>query len=287
MESIDDIRRKIGVSINLYNTRPVEDFEGLSPAEMRYILYDPFSKDSPLQFQKNIPSGILAQIPFLNQVVYLLQKINDNDGIKLTSTGSLPTTMVKDIYSQGFIKDPIIEAGITKLYAETSCLPIHLTRIITQLSGFINKKHNKINLTKTWKNKITTHNNQEILEQIFQTFCQKFNWSYNDGYSSRQTGQIGFAFSLFLLSRYGDIERPDRFYSEKYLKAFPMIRQDFSDNPFDEDDRQFHHAYSLRTFERFLEYFNVTQSRTEGEFLEGIKFIKKTVLFDKILCFED
>ena len=86
--------------------------------------------------------------------------------------------------------------------------------------------------------------------------------------------------------RYGDIERPDRFYSEKYLKAFPMIRQDFSDNPFDKDDRQFHHAYSLRTFERFLEYFNVTQSRTEGEFLEGIKFIKKTVLFDKILCFD-
>jgi hypothetical protein len=289
MDSIDDIRRKIEASINLYNTKPIEDFEGLSPADMRYILYDPFSKDSPLKFKNNIPDKILDQIPILNQVKYLLQRINDLGEIKLTSTGSLPTTMVKGLYNQGYIKDYAIEHGITKLYAETSCQSIHLARIIVELSGFVKKKNGKLSLTKTWKDKLISKNRRDILYQIFSVFSQKFNWSYFDGYPSQQTGQLGFAFSLYLISKYGNVERLDSLYSEKYIKAFPKIQLDYNDDPLNkEGNREFHHCYSLRTFERFLEYFNMTESRTEGKlYQETKKIIKKTALFDEIISFEN
>jgi hypothetical protein len=289
MDSIDDIRRRIEASINLYNTKPIEDFEGLSPADMRYILYDPFSKDSPLRFKNNIPDKILDQIPILNQVEYLLQRINDFGEIKLTSTGSLPTTMVKELYHQGFIKDYAIEHSITKLYAETNCQPIHLTRIIVELSGFVKKKNGKLSMTKTWKDKLISKNRTEILYQIFSMFSQKFNWSYFDGYPSQQTGQLGFAFSLYLISKYGNVERLDSFYSEKYIKAFPKILLDYDDDPFNkEGNREFHHCYSLRTFERFFEYFNMTESRAEGKlYHDSKKFIKKTAIFDDIIYFEN
>ena len=288
MDSLDDIRRKIEASINLYNTKPIEDFEGLSPADMRYILYDPFSKDSPLRFKNNIPEKILAQIPILNQVEYLLHRINDLGEIKLISTGSLPTTIVKDVYNKGYIKDYAIEHGITKLFAETSAQPVHLTRIIIELSGFTKKKYGKLSLTKTWKDKLLSKNRQEILYQTFSIFAQKFNWSYLDGYPSQQTGQLGFSFSLLLLSKYGNVERLDRFYSDKYLKAFPKLQIDFNVSYFKgEENRQFHDCYSIRTFDRFLEYFNLIESRTEGKlYHDSKKFIKKTVIFDEIFSFD-
>jgi len=288
MDPLDEIRRQIEASMIIHNTSPVEDFEGLSPSDMRYILYDPFSLDSPLKFKKHIPDKILDQIPMLNQTEYLLNRIEEIGEIRLTSTGSLPTQMVKELYNQGFIKDYGIEKGYRKLFGEASCLPVHLTRIIVELSGFTKKKKGKLSLTNTWKNKLLSKNRQDIFFQLFSTYSLKFNWSYLDRYPSQQTGQLGFAFSLFLLLKYGNIERRDNFYSEKYLIAFPKLSLDFKTGYFNEDSNgHFHDCYSYRTFDRFLEYFNMIDSRTEGKFFtDKKKFIKNTALFNEIVDFE-
>jgi len=280
-------KKDIESIITLFNNRPIDDFEGFSSTDMTYILYEPFSKGSPLQIMKNIPTSILDQIPFLNQIMYFLGRLNDIGELKLTAKGFLPTTLVKDIYDKGFIKDPEIEHKITKLYAETSSNPVHLTRLITELSGFTKKKYNKLSLTKTCKDKLLKKNKQDIFIQIFSTFAQKFNWGYFDGYSSQQTGQLGIAFSLYLLSKYGDTEKQDSFYSEKYLKAFPSLIGDFKNDPWTKDiKKDFNSCYSLRTFDRFLVYFNLIDSRTEGRpYLDSKKFIKKTSIFDKIIVF--
>jgi hypothetical protein len=288
MDSLDDIRRQIAASMIIHNTSPIEDFEGLSPADMRYILYEPFSIDSPLKFKKHIPDKILDQIPILIQTEYLLDRIDNLGEIKLTSTGTLSTQMVKEFYNQGFIKDYGIEKGYTKLYGEASCLPVHLTRIIVELSGFVKKKRGKLSLTKTWKDKLISKNRQDILFQIFSTYSQKFNWSYLDGYPSQQTAQLGFAFSLLLISKYGNMERRDNFYSEKYLKAFPKLSLDFNTGQLKEVNRDFHDCYSYRTFDRFLEYFKLTETRIEGNYFTDRKeFIKKTALFSEIIDFEN
>jgi hypothetical protein len=288
MDPLDEIRRQIEASRIIYNTSPIEDFEGLSPADMRYILYDPFSIDSPFKLKKEIPDNVLDQIPMLIQVEYLLNRINDLGEIKLTATGTLPTQMVKELYNQGFIKDYGIEKGYTKLFGEASCLPVHLTRIIIELSGFAKKKKGKLSLANTWKNKLISKNRQDIFFQLFSSYSQKFNWGYLDSYPSQLTGQLGFAFTLLLLSKYGKTERLDKFYSDKYLKAFPKLSLDFNTGYFNDNaNGHFHDCYSYRTFDRFLEYFNLTDSRTEGKyFTDKKKFIKKTALFDNIIFFD-
>lgn len=289
MDPLDEIRRQINASMIIHNTSPVDDFEGLSPADMRYILYDPYSIDSPFRLKKQIPDNILDQIPMFIQVEYLLNRIHDLGEIKLTATGTLPTQMVKELYNQGFIKDYGIEKGYSKLFGEASCLPVHLTRIIVEISGFTKKKKEKLLLTNTWKNKLISKNRQDIFFQLFSTYSQKFNWSYLDGYPSQQTGQLGFAFTLLLVSKYGKIERLDNFYAEKYLKAFPKLSLDFNTGYFNDDiNGHFHDCYSYRTFDRFLEYFNLIESRTEGKyFTDKKKFIKKTALFDHIIFFDN
>ena len=273
----------------LMNNSPIDDFEGFSSADMHYLVYETFSPDSPFQIKKNIPDNILDQIPFLLQIEFLLHRINDLGELKLTAKGFLPTTLVKEIYDLGLIKDYAIEHGITKLYAETSSQPINLTRLITELAGFTKKRYNKLTLTKTWRDKLLKKNRQDIFIQTFSTFAQKFNWGYFDLYSSQATGTVGFAFSLFLLSKYGENERQDSFYSEKYLKAFPSLIDLFKDDKWVTDiNRSFNSCYSIRTFDRFLDYFNLIKIRSEGrQYLDSKKFIKKSPLFDDIITFEN
>jgi hypothetical protein len=274
----------------LIDNSPIEDFEGFSSSEMRYLIITPFSKDSPFQINKKIPNSILDQIPIFNQIEFLLNKINEVSELKLTATGSLPTTLIKEIYNMGLIKDEDIENGITKLYAETSSQPIQLTRLITEMAGFTKKRFNRLSLTKTWKDRLLKNNRQEIFEQTFSTFTYKFTWGYFDGYESQAAGQVGFPFSLFLLSKYGADERLDSFYSEKYLRAFPGLIDQFYDNLNWARDahKSFNSCYSIRTFDRFLKYFNLITIRTEGRlYHDSKKFIKKTAIFDDIMTFDN
>ena len=287
---MDPDKKRIEALKILFDNSPVEDFEGFSSSDMRYLIITPFSKDSPFQINKKIPNNILDQIPFFNQIEFLLNKINEVGELKLTATGSLPTTLIKEIYNTGLIKDEDIENGFIKLYAEASSQPIQLTRLITEMAGFTKKRYNRLSLTKTWKDRLLNNNRQEIFEQIFSTFTLKFTWGYFDRYESQSTGQVGFPFSLFLLSKYGDDEKLDTFYSEKYLLAFPDLIDQFSDN-FNwirDVNKSFNSCYSIRTYDRFLKYFNLITIRTEGQFYtDSKKYIKKTPIFDDIMTFDN
>ena len=169
-------KKRVDAAKILIDNSPIEDFEGFSSSDMRYLIITPFSEDSPFQINKEIPNSILDQIPIFNQIEFLLNKINEVGELKLTATGSLPTTLIKEIYNMGLIKDEDIENGITKLYAETSSQPIQLTRLITEMAGFTKKRYNRLSLTKTWKDRLLKNNRQELFEQTFSTFTFKFTW---------------------------------------------------------------------------------------------------------------
>ena len=95
-------------------------------------------------------------------------------------------------------------------------------------------------------------------------------------------GQIGFAFSLILLSKYGDIEREDAFYSEKYFSAFPDLIEKINPPYYRPIEIIAKNCYSVRTFDRFLGYLGLVNIRPKDRWnIE--KFIKKTELFDKFI----
>ncbi|TFH03809.1 MAG: hypothetical protein E4H09_04600 [Spirochaetales bacterium] len=78
-------------------------------------------------------------------------------------------------------------------------------------------------------------------------FGQKYNLGYFDGYGSNHIGQLGYRYSLYLLSKYGTKERSESFYAKKYFRALPHVRTGESDR----DSA----CYSIRTFHRFFRYF--------------------------------
>jgi len=276
---MEDLQRHIENIINEQNNHGLEDFDGYSPFEMQLILHNTFESNSPVQLQK-LSNSDYTSIPILNQIKYLGDLIDKKGELKLTEKGFLPRKIVAEIYAQGFIPDELVESGILKLSNESDLMNINLTRILLEISGIGKKRNGKLCLTKNGEKLLS--NNFDLLKQIFISFGFKFNWAYYDGYGENQIGQLGFGFSLILLSKYGSEKQVDQFYGKKYLKAFPMLLENVEPSEFNTRESQAIKCYSLRTFDRFLDYFGLIKIDSD-EKSDSPKFIRKTELFDKVI----
>ena len=274
-----ELQKHIDKRIREQNSHGLPEFEGYSPFEMESVLYNTFGENSPIRFLE-LSESEYRNIPILNQIKYLSQLIEKQGESKLTNKGFLPTKIVAEIYKQGFIKDEFIELGISKLYKETDAIAINLTRILIEISGLAKKRNNKLSLTK--KGKRILGNDFELLLLILETFGNKFNWAYYDEYGENNIGQLGFGFSLILLSKYGNERRTDKFYSDKYFRAFPQLINESLDPIFGTVEEYAGSCYSVRTFERFLEYFGIIRIE-RGKKLNNEIFIVKTELFDRLI----
>jgi hypothetical protein len=246
---------------------------------MHKILHFTFAIDSPLELQK-LSDTDYKNIPILNQIKYLTDLIDKNGDIKLTNKGFLPTKIVSDLYDQGFLKDEHIDNGISKLYKETDSMTINITRILIELAGLTKKRNGKLSLTKSAQKLLG--DNEALLRQLFLTFTNKFNWAYYDGYGENHIGQFGYGFSLILLSKYGQTKRLDSFYAEKYFKAYPKLL-DSLEPTYGTLENYASRCYSIRFFDRFLEYFGLIRIEEDKKGLDSIKIITKTELFDKLI----
>lgn len=276
---MDELERHFEKIIRDQNDQGLPGFEGYSPAEMYYILYDTFGETSPIKLLK-LSDSDYRLIPILNQIKYLIRIIDNHNELKLTNKGFLPTKIVSDIYNQGFIKDERVESGISKIYKETDSNTINLTRILIEISGLVKKRNNKLSLTR--KSRSIIADNYKLLSLIFEIFGSKFNWAYYDGYGQNTIGQIGFGFTLILLSKYGSKKRLDKFYSDKYFTAFPRTVEEVTESYHNSKKVQAERCYSLRTFDRFLDYFGVIKIENEDKW-DSDNFIIKTELFDKLI----
>lgn len=275
----EDIQKHIDKIIIEQNNTGLAKFEGYSPAEMYQIINFTFSPSSIIQFKK-LNDADFKMIPIFNQIKYLVDLIIKNGELKLTSKGFLPPKVVIDIYNQGFIKEEYIESGICKLTREVDSKTINLTRILLELSSLVKKRNGKLSMTKS-SEKIQK-DNYELLKLIFIIFTARFNWAYYDGYENEKIGQLGFAYSLILLSKYGKTKQTDSFYADKYFNAFPQLLEPIAPR-YSTNKSSNSSCYSLRTFERFLDYFGLVQIEEVGSMMDSINYITTTALFDKLI----
>lgn len=276
---LGDLQKHVDQVMKEQNNREILDFEGYSPFEMHHILHFTFEPNSPIILQKLADSDFFM-CPMFNLVKYYLDLVKSLGEIKLTAKGFLPTKIVQEIYSQGFLEEYQFSSGISKLYKETDSLTVNLTRLLADLAGLTKKRNGKLSLTKTGEKMAS--GNQELFDIIFKTMTQKFSWAFYDGYEDQQIGQFGFGFSLILLSKYGAVKRLDNFYSEKYFKAFPQFLESITPT-YGTVEEYANHCYSVRNFQRFLSFFGLIETEKQEKALDKKIFIKKTELFDKLI----
>lgn len=241
-------------NISLQNSSPVEDFLGLSPTDLHYLLYDTFGEKSPVQFYGDIDHKTLDQIPLFRIAEEYLNIILRDKQITLTPLGALPRKVIVEIYDKKFLLDENIELGIKKLWKEDDCIAIKSAKLTAGIAGLVRKANGKLTLTKTAKKLMATNDRSQIFKMFFRAFTDKFLWSFNDGYPEQPIGQLGWAFSLILLDKFGNQAQPATFYADKYLKAFPKFIT-FFDHNFSTPEEQFFRCYGVRTFVRFFLWF--------------------------------
>ncbi len=261
----------------LMNNQANEDFDGYSPTEMEYILYEPFIKESPVQFCENIPDELLDQVPMLKMVEYLMDKIEEAGELKLTKTGALPRNIVLDLYGR-YIKDEAVERFHYKVSKETDSISVQAAHISLVVSKLIRKRNNKISLTRLGKSLKT--NRRELFINVFTAYGQRFNLAFFDGYESQIVGNLGFAFSLILLSKFGEEKLQTSFYSDKYGKAFPEVLKDFG-HSYSTPKKEMERCYARRTFHNFFNLFNLIEIEETPSWDEP-DLVKKSAIFDHI-----
>ena len=271
----------------LRNNSPIDDFLGLSANQMHQLLYEPFGDKSPVQFRNDINDKTLDQIPLFRIAEEYIKIVQRDKHIKLTPLGALPKKVIVELYGKGFLPEEHIESGITKLWREDDCTAIKSARLTVEIAGLVRKANGKLTVTKTGLKLLDSNNRLQMFKLFFQAFTGKFLWSYNDGYPEQPVGQLGWAFSVIMLNRFGNQFHPVDFYANKYLNAFPMFIAFFRDG-YIKKEQLFTRCYGIRTFHRFLFWFGFVTvvSRQNYTDVETDKY-KKTDLLKAIFKVED
>ncbi len=270
-EEENELRKEIEKRIEAHNDGTIVDFEGLTPVQMQTLHYDFPNIEDPIKIHR-LSENQLKECPLLMQVRYLINKMQEEETIKLTSTGAITTDLVKEIYGLGLLKSELIELGY-KLYKESNAPSVSITRILLQLSSLAKKRKNTLSLTK--KGKELANDSNAILKEILSVLFHKFNWGYFDGFKSENIGKINPAYSMYLLKKYGGEKRDAQFYADRYFMAFPHLIT---------DDLNPYKCYTVRTFERYFRYLGFVEV-DENDFLDPLS-VKKTSFFDALFSIE-
>ncbi len=275
---MDDIQQYLNKFMERENNLGRAQFERYSPIEIEYLIHYPFEPNSPIALLKGTDSDY-DKIPILNQVKYLLNRINETKSIKLTQAGYLPTKLVRETLDQNFLNlnDPERNFIANK---ELDSPFLHLTMNLMTISGLIKKQNGTISLPA--KTKRILDNNEALFRKIFETFVLKYNWAYNTWGNEEKIGQLGFGFTLVLISKYGNIYRPYSFYAQKYFTAFPALLS--SVNSLYGSSQEFaYEIYRLRSFTSQNKYFNLFDVQDNEDWKNPKVLVKKSVLFDRLI----
>ncbi|MGC8654507.1 MAG: hypothetical protein ACP5US_11015 [Candidatus Kryptoniota bacterium] len=285
-EHSSDIEKYLNSLVREYNAAPLEDFSGLSPEQMHHLIYYPLnSKSSPIYLRENLSGETLDGVPFFRLVEEFV-KITGREGfIKLTPKGALPRKILHELYGFGFIKEEIIDKGYTKLMRESDSAVLTTLPIVAKLGGLITKKFGRFTLTNRGRKFVEGNHREEMFRLILEMFTDRFNWEYNDRYPAPAVGQFGWAYSIFLLLKFGDSERAIEFYANKYLTAYPMLLDQPEESIFSSVREDCIHSYALRCFERFLKWFGFVEFKGEDNFLHlRSTVVRRTEVLEKVFA---
>lgn len=278
------------VSIDLYrfnlptNGYPLDDFEGFTPNEMHRLLYSPYDKEkSPLILNPKINDKLITQVRFYNHITQYLRMLKEQQPLKLTQKGNLSRKFCRELCDMDVLEGDRIVFKNRPIMREEDSYYIHLINIFTQLIEFTRKKHGTIKLTNKCEEYLDKKSASELYQYLFTIYTTRFNWGYSDLYPESWIIQGGFGFSIFLVQKYGDKAREIKFYSDKYLRAFPSVMRDFPDTEYSTGEEQFQRCYYLRVFKRFLKRFGLIEIEERGDFLLNNQTIIKKELTDQVI----
>jgi hypothetical protein len=280
LEALNDVLKQ---ATDAHNRGSIDDFEGLCPEEMHWLLNAPFDpKRSPMQRVKDIPEELIKGMKFPEDMTQYLLIVKEEAPMKLTATGALTRAFCKRLCDKGLDERGLDWFKENPLMREDDSYYITLLDTFSRGMGFTKQLGPRLSLTREGSALLKASPSERFLA-IFNLYAQKYDWDYGDRYPASRIIQQGFGFSLYLLSLYGREPHDDHLYSERFLNAFPMVLNDFEEGTYYTNEMQYHDTYSLRTVTRFMVRFGLAEDINKTKVKRSKVIIRKTQLFDALV----
>jgi len=282
--SLEELNAFATQRIKQQNQKTLTEFCGLSPEQMYHLLYTPFSCPETVRFTTDVKSA--GDSGIMRIFIPLVEAIGEN-GLKATAKGNLPLKFCKSMAEQLRQQDN----GAHRLHfggisSEVDLEELHCTRLTAQFAGLIRKYRGKFVLTRKCRDMLALQNHGSVYLELFKAYTMQFNWEYRDGYPAAEIVQHSFLYTLFLLVSFGDTERPQQFYEDRFLFAFPMALEVFPETSYSSTEESARHCYFLRSLERFAFFFGLAEldSASGRPYREEYQ-VRKTALLDRFVSF--
>ncbi|MBE8721216.1 hypothetical protein [Sphingobacterium pedocola] len=283
--SIDELNARMAKYMEKQNATPLEDFDGLSAHQMHLLLEHPLAENSPLKWIAPKHEDDLANVPILKLSQLLLSEIAKAKEVKLTTKGNLPIAICTTLVEQNLIEWEYMK--YVKKLTEDNIPYIWPMKEYLLNEGLIKKRNNKLSLTKKGEKHLQLRNSEK-LRSLLSFFTSRFNWqNLYELEDNGEVGNLGWAFSIYLLLKYGHEKINAQFYADKWVQAF---RPEYWAERNNADHRgmlgYIRYAYECRFFESFAAWFglaNVDRIRIPQHFPDKIE-VSKSEIIDK--CFD-
>jgi len=225
-----------------HNSAPRSDFNGLSPEDMHNIMYRPFSSQCVVSLNE-LRKEEYERIPLVRQTLFLLNTLSLNE-LKLTKLGWLPLKIVAETYHLGQ-HEWIIEELKQKRINEYEAGAVWMARIILDLLGWIKTRKGMLSLTVKGRKALTDID--AAANEILRFSLIGVGLNTFDGNEDDRIGNLGMAYSVWLLNKYGYEWHLGSFYQEHYQNVF-----NFPDK---------YNTYATRVFERLFYWLGIVEMR--------------------------
>ncbi len=270
--------------MNQRNQRPIDEFHGLSPEQMHFVLNRPFAAPQLVTFPEKLDS--LPEAPILSLFNLLVEGVGEK-GLKPTAKGNLPRNFCREAaqayWDAETYKKHTRHGQINK---EEDFFELHVARVVAELAGLIRKYKGRFILSRDCRQLLATEGTTAIYPRLLRTYVEQFNWGYWDGYDEIPFIQHSFLFTLYLLSRYGNDWQSSDIYEDLVLNAFPSVIDEMECSAYTTPEQQFRSCYTLRVMKRFAAFMGlaVVERAEKTEMYIHNYRVKKLPLLDEAVC---
>ena len=275
--SLKELNQELDQFFYSHNEKPVDDFLGLAPNQMKYIFYSPFSLTNDIfifEYGKHFEQKI-KEVPFLEQALYFLNRLYELGELKATQKGNLPKFFIDELYQKFFSREDCILIP----HKEDDLLEAKRLKHILNMTGLIKKRKNKFYLTQKGKNLIKDKKIKELFNKLVLTLFDKWNWGTFDGYSELPLIQTSAVFNIHLLNKRAKNWISGEELGEVFLKAFPDLIIDVGKGGYFEPKTEIINCFNVRFLERVCLPLGFLDKKRKGEGIKRKNYYKLSPFF--------
>jgi hypothetical protein len=283
--SQQELNQKLNAFMQNRNRKPLAAFDGLSSQQMHLLLNDPFGQVSIIRRLLAPADAVINQSPFFC-LIEILYGILSKGPIKLTSKGNFPLSVCNELYEGKLLVQDDIEKGYTKKISEDNVAFIRALKACILISPDVKKRGNALSFTQSGR-KWSSQGRDVRFWQLFDIYSTRFNWGYLD-HADSQVGHFGWAYSLYLLHRYGAQEREAGFYSSKVMQAFPHLQEPVPSPRLSGFTLEPERIYQWRFVEQFAYWFGLIELRLDPQdaLFDSQLLLQKSPVFGQLFQFD-